>query len=92
VRRLERKFATRGSAGYGDGDVVRGELHDEPCDAWLELIVHIIVINNAIVITFSPHKLANAGLIALITNEAIEVGSFWDGIDAVLAIGRAVVP
>jgi hypothetical protein len=49
-------------------------------------------------ITFSPHKLAINGLIALIMNEAIkwldnraEVESFWDGIDKVLASGRAVV-
>jgi hypothetical protein len=50
------------------------------------------------VIAFSLHKLAINSLIAPITNEAIkwldnraEVESFWYGIDAVLAIGRAVV-
>jgi|SRR5882757_1848207 hypothetical protein len=36
-------------------------------------LVHIIVTNNAIVITFSPHKLAATNdLIALTTNEAIK--------------------
>jgi hypothetical protein len=44
------------------------------------------------------HKLTINQLIALITNEAIkwldnraDIESIWDGIDAVLAIGRAVV-
>lgn len=47
---------------------------------------------------FSSHKLDIHGPIAPITNEAIkwldnhmEVESFWDGIDAVLTVGRAVV-
>jgi hypothetical protein len=59
-------------------------------------MVYIIVTNDAIVITFSPHKLDINGLIALITNEVVkwvdnraEVESFWDGIDPVLAIGIA---
>ena len=39
MRRLERKFATSGTAGYSDGDVMRGEVLDETCDAWLELNV-----------------------------------------------------
>ena len=49
-------------------------------------------------ITFSSQKLAINGLVALITNEAVKglnnrakVEAFWDGIDAILALGRAVV-
>ena len=49
-------------------------------------------------ITFPPHKLSINGLIALITNEAVKglnngakVEAFWDGIDAILALGRAVI-
>ena len=62
-----------------------------------EQLVYIIT-NDAIVITFSSHRLAINRFIALITNEAIkwldnrvEIESFWDRIDVVLAIGRAVV-
>jgi hypothetical protein len=53
-----------------------------------------------IVISFSLHKLAINRLIALITNEAIKwldsyaelnIKPFWDGVDVVLAIRRAVV-
>ena len=66
---------------------------------WIpEQLVHIIVTNDAIMITFSPHKLSINGLIALITNEAVKglnnctkVEAFWDGIDAILAIRRAVI-
>jgi hypothetical protein len=61
-------------------------------------LVYIIVTNDAILTMFSSHKLAINRFIALITNEAIkwldnhaEIESFWDGIDAVLAIRRAVV-
>jgi hypothetical protein len=49
-------------------------------------------------ITFPSHKLAVNRLVALITNEAVEglnnraeVEAFRDGIDAILALGRAVV-
>jgi hypothetical protein len=66
---------------------------------WIpEQLVHIIVTNDAIMITFSSHKLSINGLIALITNEAVKglnnrakVEALWDGIDAILALGRAVV-
>ena len=65
---------------------------------WIpEQLVHITV-TNAIMITFSLHKLSINGLIALITNEAVKglnnctkVEAFWDGIDAILAIRRAVI-
>jgi hypothetical protein len=50
------------------------------------------------VITFSSLKLAINRLIALVTNEAVKgldnrtkVEAFWDGINAILALGRAVV-
>jgi hypothetical protein len=50
------------------------------------------------VVTLPPYKLAVHGFITLITNEAIErlddgtkVKAFWDGIDAVLAFGGAVI-
>jgi hypothetical protein len=66
---------------------------------WIpEQLVYIIVTNDAIVIAFSSQKLAVNGLIALITNEAVKglnnrakVEAFWDGIDAILALRRAVV-
>jgi len=73
--------------------------HNASNALWIpEQLVNIIVTNDAIVITFSSYKFAIHRLIALITNEAIkwldnspEVESLWDGIDAVLAIGGAVV-
>jgi hypothetical protein len=94
--------------------LTKGDQHIDPChkrlthlvcehnasDAlWIpEQLVHIIVTNDAIMITFSPHKLSINGLIALITNEAVKglnncakVEAFWDRIDAILALGRAVV-
>ncbi len=66
---------------------------------WIpEQLVYIIVTNDAILIIFSSHKLAINRLIVLITNEAIkwldnrvEVESFWDRIDVVLKIERAIV-
>ena len=49
-------------------------------------------------ITFLSHKLAINRLVALITNEAVEglndrakVEAFQNGIDAILALGRAAV-
>ena len=92
----------------------KGDQHTDPChkrltclvcehnasDAlWIpEQLVHIIVTNDAIMITFSPHKLSINGLIALITNEAVKglnnctkVEAFWDGIDAILALRRAII-
>ena len=51
-----------------------------------------------IMITFPSHKLAVNRLVALIMNEAVEglnnraeVEAFRNGIDAILALGRAVV-
>ena len=51
-----------------------------------------------IMITFPLHKLAVNRLIALIRNEAVEglnnraeIEAFQNGIDAILALGRAVV-
>jgi hypothetical protein len=66
---------------------------------WIpEQLVHIIVANDAIMITFPSHKLAIKRLVALITNEAIKrfdnrakVEAFRYGIDAILALGGAVV-
>ena len=94
--------------------LTKGDQHIDPChkgltylvcehnvseSLWIpEQLVHIIVTNDAIMITFSPHKLSINGLIALITNEAVKglnnctkVEAFWDGIDAILAIRRAVI-
>ena len=51
-----------------------------------------------IMITFPSHKLAVNRPVALIMNEAVEglnnraeVEAFWNGIDAILALGRVVV-
>ncbi len=73
--------------------------HNASNALWIpEQLVYIIVTNDAIVITFSSHKLAINRLIALVTNEAVkgfnncaEVETFWDGIDAILTLGGAVV-
>ena len=93
--------------------LTKGDQHIDPChkrltylvcehnvsnSLWIpEQLVHITV-TNAIMTTFSLHKLSINGLIALITNEAVKglnnctkVEAFWDGIDAILAIRRAVI-
>jgi len=63
-----------------------------------EQLVHIIVANDAVMITFPSHKLAINRLITLITNEAIKwldnrakIEAFWYGIDAILTLGGAIV-
>jgi hypothetical protein len=73
--------------------------HNASDALWIpEQLVYIIVTNDAIMITFSSYKFAINRLIALITNEAVKgfnnrakVEAFWDGVDAILALGRAVV-
>ena len=68
--------------------LTKGDQHIDPChkrltyldcehsasDAlWIpEQLVHIIVTDDAIIITFSLHKLSINGLIALIKNEAVK--------------------
>jgi hypothetical protein len=73
--------------------------HNASNALWIpEQLVYIIITNDAVMITFSSHELAINRLVALITNEPIKglndsakVKAFWDGIDAILALGRAVV-
>ena len=47
--------------------------HNASDALWIpEQLVHIIVTNDTIMITFSPHKLSINRLIALIMNEAVK--------------------